>query len=207
MAVPTLEGKIRCIIEKQNIHCQFFPISRSPSFYRSAASNIPLMWTICGYHTFVNVCPSVLSICLQTQLCKGPTYHNTPKCLLQALQPRYESLACWIIPSVSKPVSLWCIVSNVDLMPLQENSVQQQQVAIETPTDHTTYTYQHGKWRGGGLLPVALEMLCSVMERMKVKTMFIHKIMLSWCFINISTASKKLKNQIFWTRRMSNAFL
>uniref|UniRef100_A0A9J7X8K6 RNA binding motif, single stranded interacting protein 2b n=1 Tax=Cyprinus carpio carpio TaxID=630221 RepID=A0A9J7X8K6_CYPCA len=34
---------------------------------------------------------------------------------------------------------------NVDLMPLQENSVQQQQVAIETPTDHTTYSYQHGK--------------------------------------------------------------
>ncbi|XP_065141795.1 RNA-binding motif, single-stranded-interacting protein 2b isoform X2 [Paramisgurnus dabryanus] len=27
----------------------------------------------------------------------------------------------------------------------EENSVQQQQVAIETPTDHTTYTYQHGK--------------------------------------------------------------
>uniref|UniRef100_A0A673N0X2 RNA-binding motif, single-stranded-interacting protein 2-like n=1 Tax=Sinocyclocheilus rhinocerous TaxID=307959 RepID=A0A673N0X2_9TELE len=34
---------------------------------------------------------------------------------------------------------------NVDLMPLQENSVQQQQVAIETLTDHTTYSYQHGK--------------------------------------------------------------
>uniref|UniRef100_A0A9J7Y1G0 RNA binding motif, single stranded interacting protein 2b n=1 Tax=Cyprinus carpio carpio TaxID=630221 RepID=A0A9J7Y1G0_CYPCA len=27
----------------------------------------------------------------------------------------------------------------------EENSVQQQQVAIETPTDHTTYSYQHGK--------------------------------------------------------------
>uniref|UniRef100_A0A8C1L447 RNA binding motif, single stranded interacting protein 2b n=1 Tax=Cyprinus carpio TaxID=7962 RepID=A0A8C1L447_CYPCA len=29
--------------------------------------------------------------------------------------------------------------------PSSENSVQQQQVAIETPTDHTTYSYQHGK--------------------------------------------------------------
>lgn len=123
------------------------------------------MCAVCGYHTFVNLCPSVLSICLQTQLCKGPTYHNMPKCLLQALQPRYETLACWIIPSVWKLESLRWIVSNVDLMPLQENSVQQQQVAIETPTDHTTYSYQHGKWRGGGLLPVALEMLWSVMER------------------------------------------
>uniref|UniRef100_A0A672KQG2 RNA-binding motif, single-stranded-interacting protein 3-like n=1 Tax=Sinocyclocheilus grahami TaxID=75366 RepID=A0A672KQG2_SINGR len=27
----------------------------------------------------------------------------------------------------------------------EENSIQQQQVAIETPTDHTTYSYQHGK--------------------------------------------------------------
>ncbi|KAK9954219.1 hypothetical protein ABG768_016313 [Culter alburnus] len=31
----------------------------------------------------------------------------------------------------------------------EENSVQQQQVAIETPTDHTTYSYQHGKSNGG----------------------------------------------------------
>uniref|UniRef100_A0A8C2D8P3 RNA binding motif, single stranded interacting protein 2b n=1 Tax=Cyprinus carpio TaxID=7962 RepID=A0A8C2D8P3_CYPCA len=27
----------------------------------------------------------------------------------------------------------------------EENGIQQQQVAIETPTDHTTYSYQHGK--------------------------------------------------------------
>ncbi len=160
------------------------------------------MCTICEYHTFVNMCPSVLSICLQTQLCKGPTYHNTPKCLLQVLQPRYETLTCWIIPSVSKPDSLWCIVSNVDLMPLQENSVQQQQVAIETPTDHTTYSYQHGKWRGGGLLPVALEMLWSVMER--ESNTFIHNFF-SWCCFGISTVSKKSHDQFFWTKWMSNS--
>uniref|UniRef100_A0A8C1IZN2 RNA binding motif, single stranded interacting protein 2b n=1 Tax=Cyprinus carpio TaxID=7962 RepID=A0A8C1IZN2_CYPCA len=29
--------------------------------------------------------------------------------------------------------------------PSSENGIQQQQVAIETPTDHTTYSYQHGK--------------------------------------------------------------
>lgn len=30
----------------------------------------------------------------------------------------------------------------------QESSVQQS-VAIETPTEHTTYSYQHNKWKGG----------------------------------------------------------
>lgn len=49
---------------------------------------------------------------------------------------------------------------------MQENSIQQQQVAIETPTDHTTYSYQHGKWWEGELSPVDLEM-SSLMDREK----------------------------------------
>ena len=32
--------------------------------------------------------------------------------------------------------------------PSQESAIQQP-VAIETPTEHTTYSYQHNKWRGG----------------------------------------------------------
>uniref|UniRef100_A0A8C1QA11 RNA binding motif, single stranded interacting protein 2b n=1 Tax=Cyprinus carpio TaxID=7962 RepID=A0A8C1QA11_CYPCA len=61
-----------------------------------------------------------------------------------AMQGTYIPQYAQVPPSsVTAEVRNPCI--NVDLMPLQENGIQQQQVAIETPTDHTTYSYQHGK--------------------------------------------------------------
>uniref|UniRef100_A0A673JU89 RNA-binding motif, single-stranded-interacting protein 2-like n=1 Tax=Sinocyclocheilus rhinocerous TaxID=307959 RepID=A0A673JU89_9TELE len=44
-------------------------------------------------------------------------------------------------PQIPQRIPYKCLETNNVL----ENSIQQQQVAIETPTDHTTYSYQHGK--------------------------------------------------------------
>lgn len=99
----------------------------------------------CRFTQLMNLFPFSSSICLQTHLCRGPTYPSTPKCLPPTSQLRYCPPP---LASLWKHLPLK-LLHNCRLIKylvlLSQESAVQQPVAIETPTEHATYSYQHNK--------------------------------------------------------------
>lgn len=126
-----------------------------------------------------------------------------------------ELVPCWWNMAITRTVQRWNVMQNKSHAwiyclrpPPQESAVQQQQpVAIETPTEHTTYSYQHNKWGGGrgGLwslkmfvrLCVSLYVYTSQFQNFHLATLWTQKdtpqqwlpFLIGWCCFCVRSSS------------------